>query len=254
MRYLALYNPTTKIAQNLENYLETDVSEDGMNLYSHNVRRFIAEAKNRGTPWASFDDSATFSSKNAGYSGDYITNSLVLIGDSRTEGWKTTQTNYFSSFATLANRGIGGDTAEHQSLAIPLWGLPKYEKAVISIGINDWAFEYTETVRVIDIIVSEMKKHAEKVFLTTIPSVNANLLNISSISVDDFNLIRGHALYTNQYIPQICKNQGINFIDLAALMNDGNGMLQTTYDDGSGIHYNEAGYAAIRQLYTTKGI
>ena len=130
MRYLSLYNPTTMIVQFLENYLETDESEDGRNLYRHNVRRFIAEAMNRGEQWLYFDENATFDSKMSGYTGDALPNSLLLIGDSRTQGWGYLETTYFTEYTTFDNRGVGGDTAEHQSIVLPTWGIPKVEKAV----------------------------------------------------------------------------------------------------------------------------
>lgn len=252
MRYLALYNPTTKKVDGIETYLETSISEDGENLYKASMKRFFYEAKNRGTPWNNYDDTATFSSKNAGYTGDEQPNSILLIGDSRTFLWPAGK---FSSYTTVDNRGIGGDTAVNQAETIPTWSMGKFEKAVISIGVNDKRFSAMETITALSIIISHIKQHAQNIYLTSIPSITTNLITVTGVSVSEYEQIFGHLTQTNLYIQQLCINHGINYINLAGLMNEpSTSTLKAIYDDGGGIHFNAAGYTAIRNLYATSGI
>lgn len=255
MRYLALYNPTTKIVQYMENYDESDESDDGRNLYRHNLRRFIAEAMNRGDQWFFFDDTSTFSSKFSGYTGDALPNSLLLIGDSRTQGWASQETDYFSEYSTFHNRGVGGDTAANQAIVLPTWGLPKYEKVVVSIGINDWQNFYVNTISSIGQMISYLKTRAEKVYLTSIPTINPRIMVAYSVSQSIYNQILSHAVAVDMYIQQICVNYGIEFIELnGALWDSQTGLLSYSYDDNDGLHYNESAYAVIRQLYASHGI
>ena len=250
MRYLNLYNPTTKLVQYMEEYEEEATTEDGRNLYLHNVRRYIAEALNRGELWNYFDNTVTFSSKFSGYTGDALPNSLLLIGDSRTQGWASQETDYFSEYSTFHNRGVGGDTAANQAIVLPTWGLLKYEKAVVSIGINDWQNFYVNTISNIGQMINYLKTRAEKVYLTSIPTINPRIMVAYSVSQSIYNQILSHAVAVNMYVQQICVNYGIEFIELnRALWDSQTGLLSYSYDDNDGLHYNESAYAVIRQLY-----
>lgn len=254
MRYLAIYDTTDKIVQGLENYDELATLDDGRSAYRHNVRRYIAESKNRGTPWLYWDKTSAFNL--SGYTGDALPNSLLLIGDSRTQGWDhAPSAPFFSEYTTFDNRGVGGDTAENQAIVLPTWGIPKVEKAVISIGVNDWANYHIETVANIGQIISYIKTRAEQVYLTNIPTVNDRIITSMGGSLALYNAVRTHALAVNVYIQQICTNYGIEFIDLYSLLCDtGTGVLKYIYDDNDGLHYNDDGYTAIRALYATHGI
>lgn len=256
MRYLTMYNTDTKIVESFENYDEEEIWYDGRYAYNHNVRRYIAEAKNRGGFWKYFDDSSTFSSKFSGYSESYQPNNIVLIGDSRTALWDNTTVNPFSSYTTVDNRGIGGSSAEQQALWIPTWNLGMYEKAVISIGINDAYNNYSDTVYNIGLVVSHLKKKAKDIYLTNIPTVNDRLIAYSSISVSQFNNIYNHAMKVNAFIPTICANFNIHYIDLHGYLGMTGSVqhLKYEYSDESGIHFNDAGYQVIANRYTAAGI
>lgn len=253
MRYLAVYDTTDKIVQGLENYDELATLDDGRSAYRHNVRRYIAESKKRGTPWLYWDKTSAFNL--SGYTGDALPNSLLLIGDSRTQGWAYTQTEYFTEYTNFSNRGVGGDTAANQAVVLPTWGLAKYEKIVVSIGINDWQNSYVNTINSIGMMLSYLKRRADKVYLTNIPTINPRIMIAYSVSQSTYNQILSHAVAVDMYIRQICVNYGVEFIELnGALWDSETGLLSYSYDDNDGLHYNESAYAVIRQLYASHGI
>ena len=253
-RYLNLYNPTSKIAAHIENYDDAAVSPEGVNLWRHNTKRMMLESKNRGTPWLNYDGTVQFASAFSGYSGDFTANSLLLVGDSRTYMWSTMAPTAFSSYALLDNRGVPGDTARNQQTALQTWGIGKYEKAVISIGINDWMHGSSSTVESLINIVAYIKQRANSVWLTTLPGVNSNLTTVTGVPAETVWEMLQQSIQVNAFVQTICVNAGINFIDLSGLLNNADGTLKAAYDDGGGIHFNSAGYTAIRSLYTSKGI
>lgn len=253
MRYLALYETVEKVANSFENYDEEATLSDGRLAYQHNVRRYIAESKKRGTPWLYWDNTSAFNL--SGYTQPYLTNSILLVGDSRTYMWQTTETDHFASFTTVDNRGVGGDTAHNQAIVMPTWGLNKYEKAVVSIGVNDGMYSVADTVWSIANLVSYIKTRSKKVFLTNIPTINMNWFSNPGATQEGFVTILTHSLSVNTAIPTICQNVGAEYIDLHGALGDpSTQMLKTQYDDGSGIHYNEAGYTLIRSIYASHGI
>lgn len=253
MRYLAIYDTTNKIVHGLESYDEAATLADGRLAYNHNVRRYLAESRKRGAPWLYWDKTSAFNL--SGYTGDALPNSLLLIGDSRTLSWDYTPSSpYFTEYTTYDNRGVGGDTAAHQAVVLPTWGIPKVEKAVVSIGVNDWPNFYVNTIASIGQVLSYIKTRADKVYLTNIPTVNDRLIS-SGGTLELYNAMRTHALAVNVYVEQICTYYSVEFIDLYTLLCDtGTGTLKYIYDNNDGLHYNEVGYAAIRTLYTSHGI
>lgn len=254
MKHLALYNPVTKIAQYLEDYDPSSTTPDGRSTYQHNLNRYIAESKNRGA-WNYYDSETVFSTAMPTYSGGAQPNSLLLIGDSRTFMWKTTTTKFFTEYTTVDNRGVPGDTAQNQCFAAATWGLGMFKKAVISIGVNDAAYNYSQTIQALDILIGVIRQHAETVYVTTIPSINTHLVGVTGIPLDNYNKSLAHLWATNTLIPSLCTNRGVQCIDLYTLMADTpSGVLKVVYDDGGGIHFNDAGYTAIRNLYSTFGI
>lgn len=253
MRYLALYNTGTKNVNSFENYDEAAVLSDGRLSYNHNVRRYLVESKKRGTPWTYWDKTSPFNL--SGYTQPYLANSILLVGDSRVYMWRTTETDHFASYTTVDNRGVSGDSAHNQAVVMPTWGLNMYEKAVISIGINDGMYGWQDTVWSIANLVSYIKTRTKKVFLTNIPTINQNWFSNTGATQEGYNIIMNNALATNTLIQTICQNVGAEYIDIhGALCDPGTQTLKTMYDDGSGIHYNEAGYTLIRSIYATHGI
>lgn len=254
VKHLALYNPTTKVAQYLEDYDPSSTNPEGKSNYLHNLDRYIAESKNRGT-WNYYDSDALFSATMPTYSGGSQPNSLLLIGDSRTYMWKTTATKFFTEYTTVDNRGVPGDTAQNQCSAVATWGLGMYKKAVISIGVNDSAYDYTLTILALNTLISVIRQHAETVYVTTIPSINTHLVTVTNVPLENYIRSLSHLQSTNASIPTLCANRGVQCIDLYGYMTDAaSGTLKTAYDDGGGIHFNDAGYTAIRTMYSTFGI
>lgn len=253
MRHLALYNTDDKVANSFESYDEVATLSDGRLAYNHNVRRYLAESKKRGTPWLYWDKTNAFNL--SGYTQPYLSNSILLVGDSRTYMWRTTETDHFASYTTVDNRGVGGDSAHNQAIVMPTWGLSMYEKAVISIGVNDAGYSQQDTVWSLAVLISYVKTRAKKVFLTNIPSINSNWLTNPGASQYWYEKTLDHLLGVNYVTPVICQNTGAEYIDLHGSLGDSSTqLLKSQYDDGSGIHYNEAGYTLIRSIYASHGI
>lgn len=171
--------------------------------------------------------------------------SIWLTGDSRVylmpEGFLSNDWHF------IYNQGVPGFTSEATRDVIAAQQI-YFHTAVISVGINDCNPEEDANDILNDITkcILLAKERAEHVYITTIPGVRES----PYFSKDRASLVSIQAEMLNVFIPIIAQNLGVEVIYLDELLCDGI-YLKKEYDDGSGIHYNEAAYAEIEQLYSS---
>lgn len=170
--------------------------------------------------------------------------SICLAGDSRVfmapEDFLADEWNF------VYNQGIPGITSETTRDVIASQQF-HFNTMIVSVGINDCNMD-----RSIDDIVSDItdcliqaKTSAEHVYVTTIPGVRESIYFTNDRAAE----VSMQAEILNIYIPIIAQNLGVEVIYLDGLLCDGV-YLKQEYDDGSGIHYTEAAYAEVEQLYS----
>lgn len=171
---------------------------------------------------------------------------LCLVGDSRTYG---VPEGLFSESYDVYNHGVGGTTSYYTANLLKTLAAngEHYDVLIISIGINDRGMgvpiEYS-----IDFIAESLfyaNKIADRVFITTIPGCCPN----SGLSSGTVEGASQNAALISSYIPGLAKESGATVILLKEALCGTSLYINRAYDDGSGIHYNAAGYAVIYDLY-----
>lgn len=166
---------------------------------------------------------------------------MLLVGDSRVFLWPE---GFFEDYE-VTNIARGGTTALWSAYEIAKV-TKRYDIAIISTGVNDWSNRKSlnETVYALCACIVQAKLKADRVIITTVPGVRLTgtftLPIVSGISI--------RADQVSQFVPIIAGNYFIEYVDIATpLCIDL--LLREEYDDGSGIHYNLAGYEVIYDLY-----
>jgi lysophospholipase L1-like esterase len=171
--------------------------------------------------------------------------SVVFMGDSITEFWKTNDSNFFSNNPFI-NRGISGQTTPQMLLRFRQDVLDlKPSKVVILAGINDIA-ENTgpiTTNQIMDNIISmcELAKvHKIKVILCSVLPANSFYWNPKLQPADK-------VIELNQMIKAYAKNNKIVYVDYyKAMVDDAKGLLKKYGEDG--VHPNLEGYKKMKVL------
>ncbi len=169
-----------------------------------------------------------------------VSNSIVFLGDSITEG-----ANWAEMFenSRVLNRGIASDTTSgvlsRMSQIVDL----APDKLFIMIGINDLNYNIAETNihsnfgKIFDEI--DKRLPSTKVFLQSVLPVNENWIR-KKVNADIPPL--------NQFLQLQAKERKYRYIDLHALFVDSSAYLDTQYSN-DGIHLLGAGYQLwVRQV------
>lgn len=169
------------------------------------------------------------------------TGSVLLVGDSRVQMLPEELCEKMDA----KNKGKGGTTTAY-ALNILKNETRIYDAVIISVGINDVTCGMTtdESLAAMRLAVKEANRISARVFVTTIPGVCV-ADGLPQNKMDQY--LSANAVI-NPEIYEIAAASGITVIPLSEALNDGDA-LAAKYDDGSGIHYNAAGYAVIYDLY-----
>lgn len=180
-------------------------------------------------------------------SGDTGKPTICLVGDSRVA---MTPATLFTDKWVVTNIGVAGSTSYYNAVLLSQL-IQSYDTIIISVGINDYHndISLTDSVNCLSCCCMWAKQHATHVYLTTIPGVCVS----STFDLTDASRYSCNAWQINAYIPIIAQNCGVTLIPLANMLNYGL-YLRSDYADQSGIHYNTAGYQALRELYANYGI
>lgn len=168
--------------------------------------------------------------------------SLLLVGDSRVQEFPE---GLLDQYFDVTNIGVGGTTSYYSAYAIQNQ-TRRYDYIIISVGINDKANGATlnNTVSNLGACVAQAKIKSNNVFLTTIPGINPCTLLPLAVA-HDYSF---RASQVNSFIPTIASNYSVEWIPINFALNYGI-YLDAQYADGTGIHYNAAGYQIIYDLY-----
>ena len=179
---------------------------------------------------------------------------LCLVGDSRVYLWPK---GFLEKKYDVFNYGVAGTRAEYSAFILgKLFNEGKnFKIIIISTGINDPLFnEMPETtVENLKKSIENAKKLSDKIFITTIPGcTKGSMLNQEQIE----KLNKGSA-FLNEQIKKLAEQTNIGLIPMAELLKDENSKtnsLNSAYNDGSGLHYNDSAYKKIFELYKAYGI
>lgn len=174
-----------------------------------------------------------------------IKNSVVFMGDSITEFWKTTSPNFFSSHPFI-DRGISGQTTSQmvvrfQQDVINL----KPSTVVILAGINDIA-ENTGPITVeaifnnIKSMVKSAKTNKIKVVLCSVLPANHFYWNPKIAPADK-------VIALNKMIKDYAQKNKITYVDYySKMVDDQKGLLKKYGEDG--VHPNLEGYKTMEAI------
>lgn len=171
--------------------------------------------------------------------------SIVFMGDSITEFWKTLNADYFT-INSFINRGISGQTTSQMLLRFQQDVINlKPSTVVILAGINDIA-ENTGLILTVDIIknitsmVDIAKKNNIKVILCSV--LPANKFSWRSDLKPAEKVIE-----LNSYIKLYCIENKISYVDFYNKMVDENKGLISKFG-ADGVHPNLLGYQTMESI------
>lgn len=172
---------------------------------------------------------------------------VLLVGDSRVQ---MIDEDLFAGEYWIVNRGVGGTTSAFALKVLSL-STERYDAIVISVGINDSAIyiPYSTTLANLEKCIQRAKILSDNVYVTTItgcclPSTKLTAEQVTTMSM---------AAYTvNMHLNSLTRKTGVTLIDVSKVLRAGvSAFLSPIYSDGSGIHYNAAGYAVLHDLYVS---
>ena len=170
---------------------------------------------------------------------------IVLMGDSITEFWKTTDNTFFQN-TTLINRGISGQTTSQMLLrfrqdAINL----KPEIIVILAGINDIA-ENTGPIS-LENILGNILSMAELAKTNNIKIVLSSVLPANKFPWRPDLQPAEKVIELNAMIEKYCQENKIPYIDYYSKMVDNQKGLDAKFTN-DGVHPTLAGYKIMEPL------
>ena len=158
---------------------------------------------------------------------------IVFLGDSITDGneWRE-----MIGLSCVTNRGISGDTAWGIRARIQEVVTGQPSKIFIMVGTNDLA--HGQTVGEVHDKISEIVR----VIQQQTPAAEVYLQNVLPVADrDDRNRHNERILALNQCLADLAEDRDITWVDVASVMRDADGQLQTSLSD-DGLHPNGKGY------------
>jgi lysophospholipase L1-like esterase len=160
------------------------------------------------------------------------TNTVVMIGDSITEGFNTKK--YFPN-DIVVNKGVSGDsTVECLDRISSAWFTPVPNLVFICIGTNDFARDRTDQFVLTNTktIIEKVRQFApeSKIFLTSIFPTRENAPRPNE-RITDYN----------RQLKKLSDNLGILYFDIHSHFVDEEGMLKKEFTE-DGLHLTEEGY------------
>lgn len=172
-------------------------------------------------------------------------NSVVFMGDSITEFWKTINPDFFG-LNNFVNPGISGQTTPQMLLRFRQDVIDlKPLKVVILVGINDIA-ENTGPISV-EQIMQNIIAMVELAKANNIKVILCSVLPANKFSWNPKLLPAEKVIQFNQMIATYANKHEITYIDYYTAMVDENKGLQKKYGD-DGVHPNLEGYKVMEEL------
>lgn len=174
----------------------------------------------------------------------------MFLGDSRTVAMATY--GFVKESQTLAQVGLSHVDARRvtysyrsgaqYSFASYLYGNDA-DVVYISYGINGVAYVDEDTYKTqYESIVDEVieAKPNSKIVIQSIWPVQEGRAETAGITNDLVD-------YYNEYLLDLAKSKGIYYLDSASVLKDENNAMNSAYNIGDGLHYNESGYNVAMQ-------
>lgn len=172
-------------------------------------------------------------------------NSVVLMGDSITEFWKTNNPTFFTSHP-LIDRGISGQTTSQMVLRFRQDVINlKPSTVVILAGINDIAentgpITLEKVFKNITVMAELAKANQIKVVLCSVLPANHFYWNPKIQPADK-------VIALNKMIKEYAKRNKITYVDYySAMVDDKKGLLKKYGEDG--VHPNIEGYKKMESI------
>jgi len=170
-----------------------------------------------------------------------VYNSTLIIGDSRTEGFKlysgVKNASYFCMKAMTIDKIVEGKqvTIDGQSVSVyDMLGAKTYDKVIVGVGLNELGWNHIETFlddygQLIDNI--KEKQPNATIYLQAVLPV--------SKSKSDSDKVHNNAqiYWYNENIIKLASDKGVQFVNPAAALVDADGYLVTEATT-DGVHLN----------------
>ena len=166
---------------------------------------------------------------------------IVILGDSRAgEGdWKK-----ILNSNSVRNCGIGGITTHGFLDKIDTVYKYRPKKCILQIGINDIRSNANNdtTLLYYSAIIENLLKHGVRPIVTSTIPLRADYWS----DLVDYKVVNVRTDSLNTSLVKICKEKGIEYVDINKALADNNRLKrQYTYD---GIHLNDSGYILAGKL------
>ncbi|HEU5080669.1 MAG TPA: GDSL-type esterase/lipase family protein [Opitutaceae bacterium] len=198
-------------------------------------------AKGRTSSWTGFRQRNTERRGLFAARREFDKNSIVFVGDSITEGWKTLDSDFADLNTKVSNRGIGGDTTPNLLYRLQDDVLSLHPKAIVlTIGTNDLG-EHTSPEDIAENLKAILAKIREKY-----PDIPIAWCLVMPRKGDDTYPERIKAL--NSLIREIAaKDPKITVVDTFTPLAQPDGSSKPEDFVPDRLHLNGAGYAVWRE-------
>jgi lysophospholipase L1-like esterase len=170
---------------------------------------------------------------------------IVFMGDSITEFWSITDSEYFTG-KPYVNRGISGQTTPQMLIRFRADVIAlKPAVVVILAGINDIAGNTGPAT--LDMIANNIFSMAELAKANHIKVILCSVLPAYDFSWKPNQNPAEKVVALNKMIKNYADANGILYLDYFSAMKDDRNGLKTTYS-GDGVHPNKLGYQVMAPL------
>jgi lysophospholipase L1-like esterase len=172
---------------------------------------------------------------------------ICLIGDSRVYGFPN---ELLEGDYDVYNYGCGWTTTYWNADLLKRLADEgkRFDVLIISVGVNDCnaGIPNDLSVSCLRDCLTYAKQIADRVLITTIPGATV----AGYVTEKEAEKLTANAVRLNRAIPELTKEAGVELISLHSTLADKTGAyVDSKYDDGTGLHWNAAGYAIIYDLY-----
>ena len=170
---------------------------------------------------------------------------IVFMGDSITEFWSTTDSDYFTGKAYV-NRGISGQTTPQMLIRFRADVIALQPAAVLILaGINDIAGNTGPTT--LDMIAHNIISMVELAQANQIKVILCSVLPAFDFPWKPNQNPAEKVIALNEMIKNYADANGILYLDYYSAMNDERNGLKVAYS-GDGVHPNKLGYQVMALL------
>jgi lysophospholipase L1-like esterase len=162
---------------------------------------------------------------------------LIMLGDSLTEGWRW---DSLKPEASVINLGVSGDSTMGVRCRLNRCAELKPKKIFLQVGINDLSQGRTPE-EVAEGHFKIWRELAEKLPQAELSICSLTPINEKRLAWPSESLKNSRVEETNRLIKEAAEREGLIYVDLHAAMADGEGSLPDHMTD-DGVHLARAAY------------